>query len=267
MAKLTLLLIMTLLQTTLFAFNSAPLPIDPASASKPVSFSQQIEQAIKIQQQATDLQGKLANIKQVKQTKQVDQYLELHKRAMNLQQQATSQQNKLLNHAWSNINLWQQRITELKLIQDYTWIKAKPGQAVKQAVVAGYSPQGAIHICHAFHNDGVHPGQLTAKGCHLSYAGKAFYAKRYEVLVSRFPVKWSLMLRSRFAFNYTPPSSAIVGGHQQGKNLYICRAIYKGVIHAGKVVSSACDIAVDDREVRLAIYSGAQPAVMTAPNA
>ncbi len=133
--------------------------------------------------------------------------------------------------------------------------------------MAGYSPQGAIHICHAFHKDGVHPGQLTAKGCHLSYAGKAFYSKQYEVLVSQFPVTWSLMLRSRFAVNYTPPGSAIVGGHQQGKNMYICRAIYKDVIHVGKVVSGACDIAVDDREVRLAIYSGTQPAVMTAPYA
>ena len=133
------------------------------------------------------------------------------------------------------------------------------------AVVAGYDANGAVKICHANYKNGVHPGQLINRGCRISYAGKAFISKKYQILNSSQLASWKASYTlNNFIYNdkhpietwyYNQPNSnltPVVGGHEaNGNKLYICRVLYKNSIHVGKVVTGACDIGYRGKELRL----------------
>ncbi|MDF1759601.1 MAG: DUF3421 domain-containing protein [Coxiellaceae bacterium] len=178
---------------------------------------------------------------------QLQALIKQQKTALKDLQQAT----QLLNKA-----SWAQQQTKTPLIRQssnaqkpYHWVKTSAGHAVKHMVTAGYNQQGAVHACQAFHKGGLHPGQLTAQGCHISYAGKAFFVKKYAVLVSQLPNAW-LRGDSKNVYSNQFSSSPIPAGYEGGHALYSCWVMYKGQPHVGKTVTGACDIAYHGKEIR-----------------
>jgi hypothetical protein len=45
------------------------------------------------------------------------------------------------------------------------------------------------------------------------------------------------------------PANAVVGGHENGRPLFVCRASYNGGVHPGKVVGGNCNIGFGGQEV------------------
>ena len=189
------------------------------------------------------------------------------------------------------------------------WQKETAGHAPKNAIIAGYDSQGAIHICQAYISSlnsaanmpqtrsadvkwyGLHPGQLAAKGCQISYAGKAYLEENYSVLAGQGTVQWQqaniisdltnasndyddsniysdyrAMPTALSAVDIDNPNSyntlatPIIGGYERNHPLYICRAIYQNDIHVGKVIKNACNISGDGAEQRIDTYE-----VLTSP--
>lgn len=50
------------------------------------------------------------------------------------------------------------------------------------------------------------------------------------------------------------PHSAIIGGWETGRTLYVCRGWYRGGMHPGKIVGSNCNIGWGGKEVLLDPY-------------
>lgn len=50
------------------------------------------------------------------------------------------------------------------------------------------------------------------------------------------------------------PTDAVVGGQSLGRDLYICRARFRGGVHVGKVLSGRCNIGWGGKEERLAEF-------------
>lgn len=137
-----------------------------------------------------------------------------------------------------------------------TWRDAKKGDYPQNAFVAGYDGKYPIYICHVNYLEGVHPGQLTDKGCYISYKHQAFVKPDYQVLAGSGNTFWAPV-------NSIIPSDSnesalvnfsefpVIGGYedQDHHHLYICRTIYDNRIHVGKVVSGRCNIGVDNIEI------------------
>lgn len=133
--------------------------------------------------------------------------LQLQEQTIKDRQKEIAKESARLQHqqilAKQAIAVLQKREKESGLI----WQKETAGHAPKDAIIAGYDNQGAVHICQAYislNNEenmqqthslddkwyGLHPGQLTAKGCQISYAGKTYLKEDYFVLAGKGTVQW-----------------------------------------------------------------------------
>ncbi len=153
------------------------------------------------------------------------------------------------------------------------WVAAKPGQLPPDPVLAGYGKDGPIYICHTHYKGGVQPGQVMSTGCRISYAGKAFIVKDYDVMAGKGHVDWQRSASLyRFKMSRTYPMGfntgpvifthpvtfeqpqPIIGGHETNRILYICRVVHNNSIYIGKVVEGYCNIGDQQKEYREPTY-------------
>lgn len=155
---------------------------------------------------------------------------------------------------------------------DISWITENSGKVPAKAVIGAYANGQPLYVCHAdYLANGTHPGQLTDKGCVITYALHSYTQTTYQVLTTGHTLTWKpyyavyrspimmpfpLMNASMQQSVIMPPmpNMPIQGGVEQGRPLYICRAMYGDQIHLGKVVANNCNIAVQDTEVRVPTY-------------
>ncbi|HEX2955939.1 MAG TPA: DM9 repeat-containing protein [Chitinispirillaceae bacterium] len=140
----------------------------------------------------------------------------------------------------------QRRATE----KVYEWVPASNGTIPPGAVVGGHEPGRDLYVCRATYHDGVHPGKLVGNCCSIGWGGREITLPNYEVLVSSVPSSLQWVPAS----NGAVPSNAVVGGHEPGRDLYVCRAAYHGGVHPGKLVGNCCNIGWGGREIMLLNY-------------
>lgn len=155
----------------------------------------------------------------------------------------------------------------------YKWVKGVPGKILSHAVSAWRNFDGQVNICQSNYSDGVHPGQLTKNGCRITYAWKAYTEKNFNILTSTKTPEWKdqsalyqyrqhqwpvyggvgpmIIINGPLKKNGSQP---VVGGHENGHNLYVCRCMYSDSVYVGKVVASNCNIGVEGKEVRVPDY-------------
>ena len=200
----------------------------------------------------------------------------------NIYQQIQQVQNEIeiksLELRVLNLKLYQLKKTLNKSIEKsrsdrYQWVKSVPGKIPVHAVSAWRNFDGPVNICQANYHDGVHPGQLAKDGCRITYAGKAYNEKTFNVLTSSKTPAWkdqSALYQYRQhqwpVYGGVGPmvivngplkksgSLPVIGGHEGGHNLYVCRCMYKENVHIGKVVANNCNIGFQGKEVRVPDY-------------
>ncbi len=198
-----------------------------------------------------------------------------------IQQVMRELQIKKLEEQVLNLKLQQLRISlgeafSKSLNRQYKWTKGVVGKVPKNAVVAWKNVDGPINICQADYRGGVHPGQLTKQGCKITYGWKAFNESTFKVLTSKKDISWQRSSKL-YRFQYQNQRRTwpiyggvgpvmldgniqelifrpVIGGHEAGHNIYICRAMYQNDVHVGKVVSSNCNIGVAGKEIRVPDY-------------
>ncbi len=199
----------------------------------------------------------------------IQQFIHLQQQQIALTKQLLTTQQQQLNTASQLLQSSQYRESK-----DYSWQDVKKDSKLPENLInanlAGGKP---LYICHArFKNLGVHPGQYTTKGCRITYAGKSYEEKQFALLASKAKTTWQpsdsiyQMDQQRqyyqayrpkpigiFPLNSSLPKSSlpIVGGHEKGHSLYICRGLYKNQIHLGKVVTGNCNIGYQGKEIYL----------------
>lgn len=134
----------------------------------------------------------------------------------------------------------------------------------------------------------IDPGVLTDNGCVITYGGQAYLAPNYSVLVSTSAGAWvdgqKIMTQPRIyprpvilaqanaavvpgnqpampapAPNANKPTPllnqlAVVGGQENGQDIYICRAQINGQYFIGKVSNNTCYIAAGSKEASWPVY-------------
>lgn len=116
--------------------------------------------------------------------------------------------------------------------------------ALTQAFLAGTNQNHKVYICQALLYGNLYPGQLSAQGCLLTYAGNSKIVDNYSILSNITPYAWmaSNQVHAKFTLQ------AVNGGHEYGHIIHICRVTINNRIQVGKVVSNSCNIAIGHRE-------------------
>lgn len=133
-------------------------------------------------------------------------------------------------------------------------------------LIAGYGPEGPIHICHTSYNNGIQPGEMTDKGCQFTYGGDVLFSQNFQTLNTLSGVKshWldSYQLESYLnGYIATDNNNSIplAGGHEEGHEIYICRVLINNALVIGKVVPVTyghwCFVAKDGKEVNVTPFS------------
>lgn len=170
----------------------------------------------------------------------------------------------------SNVIVERQKASTIP-VTNLSWVEAKPGVLPKQAIAAISVNGKSIYICNTSYLNGVHPGQLTNKGCLITYNGKSLLHKQYKVLTGTAPLVWkdrNVMYqndyRSQQRFygvlgkglrvHAVRQSAPVIGGYESSypnypHPLYICRALGTDTVHVGKVVGYNCNVAINGKEV------------------
>jgi hypothetical protein len=116
----------------------------------------------------------------------------------------------------------------------------------------GQQPSRKLYVCRASYNGGMHPGKLLYdKGiCYIGYGGQEHMLSEYDVLTGASAARWQTAIESRL------PLGAFKGGQELGRNLYVCRASYKGGIFPGKLLydKGVCNITYGWEEFPLKNY-------------
>lgn len=125
-----------------------------------------------------------------------------------------------------------------------TWAPASNGSIPREAPAFGHEADGSpLFICRANHQGGLHPGRVSPGlgGCHIGYGGQEIFVPNYEVLITQ----------EHAVVPGLPDTEALVGGSEDGKNLYICLADHNGGTHPGKFRPGfdGCNIALGGAEV------------------
>jgi hypothetical protein len=110
--------------------------------------------------------------------------------------------------------------------------------------------------CHAIYQNGIHPGKTRPgfAGCKIGWGGQEITVPNYEV--------WFAGAVDYFSTGGDPIlSGALVGGSEDGRALYICRAIYNNGIHPGKFRADlgGCNIGWGGKEVTVPSYTFLYP--------
>ena len=192
--------------------------------------------------------------------------IKLQRQLLHLQQQQFHLQQKLL-----------QKAQHENITKNFKWLDIKANTAMPNNLInAGINNGPQINICHANYLDtGTHPGMLSKEGCVITFGGKIFTKKNYQVLTGKGEIRWQqkeklMQLRNRY--NYSSPRPMIVFGVQPinsttisslipliGGNessapagpLYICRALIGNQVRVGKVVYNVCNVAWQGKEISL----------------
>lgn len=191
------------------------------------------------------------------------------KQLIQLQQQQIQTQRQLLRLQQQALQLQRHLLKQqaFPISKQFKWVKPSKGSLPKNLINAGLSSGKKVYICHAkFRSFGVHPGMYTKQGCLISYGGIAYFEKKYALLTGSNKISWQpasalfKLTQSYYPIGVTGirplnsqpvsrPSKPIIGGHQKGRPIYICRALYHNEIHAGKVVRNYCNISWQGREL------------------
>lgn len=165
---------------------------------------------------------------------------------------------------------WQQKPAQAGF--NLKWITITNSKIPADAFIAAYVDSKPVYICHADYLQGVHPGQLTDKGCMITYGGRSFIQSTYQILTGQDAVVWkSSNAVLRFPIfprpiligvpqPHYPEGIAsdndlpVPGGYENDRVLYICRAIFNNRIHIGKVVADHCNIAEQSIEIPVSTY-------------
>lgn len=188
--------------------------------------------------------------------------LQLKTQELQLEQQILQIKQRLLQ-------LQQQQTVQKQTVQtplDLHWLDAKSGDVPANAIVAATANNKSVYICRAVYLQATQPGQLTDKGCLITYGGKALVQPDYQVLTGKQAVIWKGATALLPFLRPLPPylgmavsdnaGVPVQGGYEPDHPLYICRAMYGDNIHVGKVFGDGqqCNIGVDGAEVHVNSY-------------
>jgi len=174
-------------------------------------------------------------------------------------------------------NLYKLMVTRMcELISnDIQWVNYKKEIPSNELINANDKDiRSPINICQAslVEKIAVYPGQVFKQSCLITYKGKQLLIKDYNVLTSKKSLYWrpstSVLAQYPGLPGTTPwqqelpgivPGNSlkplhqkpIIGGIEGDTPIYICRGIYKNVLHVGKVDTNKCLIAAENKEVTL----------------
>ena len=112
------------------------------------------------------------------------------------------------------------------------WVEPK-GVFPSNAIKGGNEENGnPLYVCRAAYNGGIHPGKVVGLNCNIGYAGKEIHLSEYQLLVGN--GSWGPAREG-----YT---GAFVAGTENGRPLYLCRGVFSGGVHPGKIVGDKCNI-------------------------
>jgi hypothetical protein len=179
------------------------------------------------------------------------------------------------------------------LSQQFRWVDVSSNQLPANALVAAYNGNTPIYVCQATYSDGgegyasggtavLDPGIVSDKGCVITYGGNAYLVPNYAVLTSETSGYWingdavkSVITHTPyyppvFARNASagvlssssPPNEptplynalAIIGGQENGNNVYVCRVNINGQYFVGKSIYNTCFIATGRYEANWPVY-------------
>ncbi|TNF67499.1 MAG: DUF3421 domain-containing protein [Gammaproteobacteria bacterium] len=175
----------------------------------------------------------------------------------------------------------------------FSWINSKEVKS-DASIYKVDSSQSAFGICQAYHAGYLYPGMITAKGCVVTYAGRAYTKTTYNVLIATVAGYWQAGNKvgteipyigntnhSRYlnnpvfinanTKNYVPSNSKttsktvkvnhqlpknipVFGGYERGHYVYICRVNVDNRYYVGKVVKNNCNFALKNKEIFLPVY-------------
>lgn len=167
----------------------------------------------------------------------------------------------------------QQQSHGLVFANNLAWVPAKVGALPQNAIAVVLADNKIIYVCNVKAYGGMHPGQLSQKGCTITYNGAAVAKKQFNVLAGSASVVWrspdvinqdeyasqvrfyGILPQGLDVTSYVP----IIGGYEsQYPNylhpLYICQTLTHNSIRIGKVVGDRCNVAVNGREVMTNSY-------------
>ena len=134
----------------------------------------------------------------------------------------------------------------------HDWVDANNGFIPSGAVVGGYEAgpgREALFICRAPVNGGIYPGKVRQAfgSCRIAFDGAAMGVPTYQVLMMA-NASWvagqdgALPTNAYEAGKEFPPSD---------EKLYVCRALYRGGIHPGRITTTSqhCDIEWGGKEI------------------
>ena len=175
----------------------------------------------------------------------------------------------------------------------FTWAASDGSTTPENAFVAAMNGDTPLYICQAVYSDSntygnpvLDPGVLSDNGCVITYGGQAYLAPTYSVLVSTSTGGWvdgqKVMTQQRMipqplmltkavnaptaqaganapATNPNQPTPllnqlAVVGGQENGQDVYICRAKIGTQYFVGKVLNNTCFIAAGSKEASWPVY-------------
>lgn len=190
------------------------------------------------------------------------------------QQELARIEQEILALEKQKLAIMQQPIVPKMPKVQYQWEKGALGKVPASSVVAWQNIAGHVQICQSEYNGGIHPGQLTKQGCRITYEGSAFIQNQYNILTSKTEISWRPPQASyqyhtqsqwpRYAgvgpviigseHQALPLSQPVIGGHEEGHDLFICRGMYNDNVYVGKVVASNCNIGFNGQEIKLPVY-------------
>ena len=179
-------------------------------------------------------------------------------------------------------------------LTQFKWIDVSSVNQVPQnAFVAAENNGSPLYVCQAAYSNGsgyygggnnvIDPGVVSKKGCVITYSGQAYLVPQYSVLTSNVSGYWVsgdlvktnktpppvypvMMLRENGSSadqNAPAPSNeptplynalAIIGGQENGTNVYIYRVKINNQCFVGKAVNNSCYIATGRYEASWPIY-------------
>jgi hypothetical protein len=120
------------------------------------------------------------------------------------------------------------------------------GQIPAGAVAGGAEPGRTLYICRGWHQGGLHPGKVVEGRCNIGYGGNEFALTSFELLVNT-NLLW-------IPYPGVIPPGALVGGQENDRVLYVCRAAHSGGVHPGKVIAGNCNIGFGGQELSIPVF-------------
>jgi hypothetical protein len=134
------------------------------------------------------------------------------------------------------------------------WVKVNFGNEIPaDAVIGGKDADGSdLFVAHANYIGNWHPGKARKSwnNAHIEYGGQELSIDNFEVLVGNNGLGWTSVSGGNM------PENAFYGGHENERNLYICRCEYEGTTQLGKTWqgNTSCNIGYGGRGINVPSY-------------